>query len=752
MRFVTASKPDASGDLARYPFPRLLFYLYKKRFAGELKVKRLSGETIRIVFRKGVVFETDLANPEDVLAQVLLEKGWLDSAAYNDSMEELAKGERKHGQILLTMKAITRRQLVEGLIIQLRRKLNRFFFFSDAQFELYAGEPPPTEDNEAQYVWADPLPVIHNGVTNAAQTDVIQNELAKLKLNFVQIRSSFAKTRPRYQFPDHFHSLLTVLERGSIVVEDVLRMSDLGDLETKMILYTLWVTETLAVTAKRNERPSKEMRQMPPSRAERRNAALEKERLENERLEDDPPMVDSVGPEDTPTTQFEPQAPPQGPDDGLSDIDLPESDGEDGPTSEGEPLAPPAADFEDAPDTVNTGAAPSPEAPAPIIVPPPPEELENNTPAPIIVPPPPEEFENNTPAPIIVPPPPEELHSDTPAPIIVPAPPQNNASNPPVTLDLPPAPDELQEIPNANATSALSDQTPIATVAPLPLEPIPLEAHEIEPEEQNTHSRTKVKRKRKDDEARLRQAKELRDVVAELADDLEEKTHYQMLKLDATATREEVQASYIRLAKLLHPDRVSTLGLGDLAATAEEIFRKVNEANTVLGEPKARKEYDDLLEHGPDDGAQEAARSALAAEFAFQKGMVAFRKKNYREALKEFKEAFSLSPDEGEHLAWVAWTVFCDPQTNQERMLPRLKEQLLEAIKLSPKSASSHYQLGEVYLSMNDEKRAFTCFKKAIDHDANHVDAARQIRLMRMRREKAEESENKGFFKRFRKK
>src|SRR4051812_40326352 len=66
------------------------------------------------------------------------------------------------------------------------------------------------------------------------------------------------------------------------------------------------------------------------------------------------------------------------------------------------------------------------------------------------------------------------------------------------------------------------------------------------------------------------------------------KDYYAILEVSRQATQREIKSAYRRLAKSFHPD----LKPGDLAA--ETRFKELNEANEVLGDPQARKRYDEL--------------------------------------------------------------------------------------------------------------------------------------------------------------
>src|SRR4051794_4107820 len=61
--------------------------------------------------------------------------------------------------------------------------------------------------------------------------------------------------------------------------------------------------------------------------------------------------------------------------------------------------------------------------------------------------------------------------------------------------------------------------------------------------------------------------------------------YYEVLGLDRSASREDVQRTYRKLARRYHPD-VSR------EPDAEETFKRINVAHEVLADPKKRERYD----------------------------------------------------------------------------------------------------------------------------------------------------------------
>jgi len=71
-------------------------------------------------------------------------------------------------------------------------------------------------------------------------------------------------------------------------------------------------------------------------------------------------------------------------------------------------------------------------------------------------------------------------------------------------------------------------------------------------------------------------------------------TLYDLLNLTRDATSEEIRAAYRTLAKQYHPDLVQQAD-GETKKLAEERLKAINEAYTILSDPRAREKYHHLM-------------------------------------------------------------------------------------------------------------------------------------------------------------
>lgn len=233
--------------------------------------------------------------------------------------------------------------------------------------------------------------------------------------------------------------------------------------------------------------------------------------------------------------------------------------------------------------------------------------------------------------------------------------------------------------------------------------------------------------------------------------------HFALLGVTQMTPPEQVRATYFELARQLHPDRLTAVGIGDETRDAQRLFASINGAFAVLSNPRRRGDYVETLRAGGEkevrarnDAAEEAALKAMMAEEAFRRGEMAMRRGQFVTAIEEFTRAVELNPNEGEHHALLGWATWCAAE-DKAKVVGAAKKSLDKAISLAPKSATPHLALGRIARGAGHDEEAIRHFQEALRLSPGHVEATSELRVVEARRTagKPDDKGKGGIFGRF---
>jgi DnaJ-domain-containing protein 1 len=190
------------------------------------------------------------------------------------------------------------------------------------------------------------------------------------------------------------------------------------------------------------------------------------------------------------------------------------------------------------------------------------------------------------------------------------------------------------------------------------------------------------------------EAAALRDEIVELHGRLGEIDHYALLGVARDAKAAQIKKAYLKAAKRLHPDRLARMELGAYKEQANDVFARITEAHTVLGDPEQRRRYD---EGGSDPADAEAGRLAQA-EALFLKAEMMMRAGNFLGALEYLETVVELWPEEAAYQAALAWTLFKKNPPELERSLDVFEK----AMALDDRDAVAWLRLGIVRKQAGD--------------------------------------------------
>ncbi|HVV84291.1 MAG TPA: DnaJ domain-containing protein, partial [Kofleriaceae bacterium] len=253
-------------------------------------------------------------------------------------------------------------------------------------------------------------------------------------------------------------------------------------------------------------------------------------------------------------------------------------------------------------------------------------------------------------------------------------------------------------------------------------------------------------------------ASAIRELIAERVALLDgEADHYALLGIERSADANAVRAAYFELARLLHPDRLSALGIADDDRAAQRLFARINDAFTVLSTATRRAEYDTLLDAGGPRAAAEReaaataqAQAAVEAEERYRLGEMAMRRQQAEIAVHEFHRAVELKPDEPDYLTLLGWALYVAAR-DKVAAVTVARAHLQKALTLKKETALPWLYLGRIARMEGEDDEASRAFRRALQISPTNSEAQAELRVVEARR-RSKPSTRGGLFSRLGKK
>jgi len=219
----------------------------------------------------------------------------------------------------------------------------------------------------------------------------------------------------------------------------------------------------------------------------------------------------------------------------------------------------------------------------------------------------------------------------------------------------------------------------------------------------------------------------------ERAQQLLAQDHFAALGVTRTATPEEVQKAFFEAVKTWHPDRVPP-GVEELRPLFAQVFGRLDVARATLIDPARRTQYLQELSK-PTRPALPADAAAAEASLELKKAEGLLKKNDGAAAERHLRRAVQLAPTLVEAQALLAWLQVKPTSTPAD--LNEVVAKLDAVIARDDSSARARFFRGQLRKRLGLDKEANADFVRACEIDPSHIDAQREVRLYRMRAEKA---------------
>jgi len=228
----------------------------------------------------------------------------------------------------------------------------------------------------------------------------------------------------------------------------------------------------------------------------------------------------------------------------------------------------------------------------------------------------------------------------------------------------------------------------------------------------------------------------LRAELAALATQLRAPDPWRALGLPSDASDERIRSAYAELAKRTHPDRV--IGASDaVRRVAEELFASASKAFDAIRDDAARVAWRrERKQAEADAAAREESERAVHAEREFMRGEGLLRARRPSEALQAFRNAVDSYPEECDYHVYLGWAHYLVAPDAPNRINEAVRH-VMKGRKLAPDRRTPYLFLGRLCQAAGRVDQAEKMYARAIQLDPDCVEAMRELRLVRMRQDKA---------------
>jgi curved DNA-binding protein CbpA len=240
---------------------------------------------------------------------------------------------------------------------------------------------------------------------------------------------------------------------------------------------------------------------------------------------------------------------------------------------------------------------------------------------------------------------------------------------------------------------------------------------------------------------------------------LKDSNYFEYFHLNHESPESALKKGFFSAAKRYHPDSLLDEP-PTYRALAEALFAAISEAWETLSSPELKDKY--IRKHifgekDENDLAMEKVQKILDAETSFKNGLRLLNAGKASDAMRHFKRAHEDYEEEGEYLAYYAYTLFHGSRLNDPSTAERAIEMLKESINLSPNALKPQHLLGKVHILRGDGSAAKASLRKVLKLKADDAEALRDYKrasaLSSQKGEAGGSSANRatksGFFSRF---
>jgi tetratricopeptide (TPR) repeat protein len=213
------------------------------------------------------------------------------------------------------------------------------------------------------------------------------------------------------------------------------------------------------------------------------------------------------------------------------------------------------------------------------------------------------------------------------------------------------------------------------------------------------------------------------DDVIEMKEKLPAMNFYQILNVQKGASDDEVKKAYFHLARKFHPDRFERSLWTEHRQAIDEVFDQITKAYRTLSKPEDRTAYDQKIAAG---GTKEEEKDVgKKAEIRFRQAKTLFNQGRFEEAVIFLEECIKYNKNKANYYLLAA---MCEAKIPS--FYKKAEQDFLKTQELEPWNAEAFVGLGILYKQEGLITKATRQFQKAVEIDAGHAIARKELGLL----------------------
>ncbi len=196
--------------------------------------------------------------------------------------------------------------------------------------------------------------------------------------------------------------------------------------------------------------------------------------------------------------------------------------------------------------------------------------------------------------------------------------------------------------------------------------------------------------------------------------------HFEMLGLPKSATFQDIEQTYQRLARLFSEENLAALGNSESTAKARSLRDRFDHAHEVLINYAKRQDYENRGFREPDE-KEKVEQPPDTARKIYAKAKVLFSTKQYALCLEVIDKVIAMDP----RAEYYQLRGLCLMHIRHRRH--EAEATLLKATEIEPWNAEHFFALGTLFYNEKLPHRALGYFQKTVSLDSGHLQARKKL-------------------------